>query len=286
VANPSRFVQTFANSIEQHPLLVYPTALPFTPVNTPIFRTFYTPDQHIPCHYSNFSTATRRVTSVVFSNNGTRLISSSADKSIRVWDTSSGAEPTAPFLGHTAEITSIAVSPNGQKIVSGSFDATIRLWNMDSGTGVLPPLRGHTNTVTSVTFSPDGTQIGSASLDITVRVWYAILGHEIRAGHERSVTSVVYSPDGRRILSGSKDRTIRVWDPTLRIEILKPFRGHTDTILSVVISSNGEYVASGSIDGSIRTWHAQTGFKGPTLQAQGADRAQSIIFFPDGKCLR
>ena len=51
----------------------------------------------------------------------------------------------------------------------------------------------------------------------------------------------------------------------------------------MVISSDGEYVASESIDGTICIWHAQTGLKGWTLHAPGADRFESVAFFPDGK---
>jgi hypothetical protein len=41
-----RFAQYFANTIEEHPLLFYVTALPFTPANTSIYKRFY--DNRLP----------------------------------------------------------------------------------------------------------------------------------------------------------------------------------------------------------------------------------------------
>jgi hypothetical protein len=41
VYDAHRFAQYFANTIEEHPLLIYVSALPFTPANTRIYQRFY-----------------------------------------------------------------------------------------------------------------------------------------------------------------------------------------------------------------------------------------------------
>lgn len=43
-----RFAQYFINTIEEHPLLLYASALPFTPVNTSIYKTFHRPGVTLP----------------------------------------------------------------------------------------------------------------------------------------------------------------------------------------------------------------------------------------------
>ena len=66
-------------------------------------------------------------TSIVFSPDGSVLVSGSYDRTIRLWDTATGEQLEA-LDGHTYSITSVAVSPDGSKIASGSFDGTVLLW--------------------------------------------------------------------------------------------------------------------------------------------------------------
>jgi len=61
------------------------------------------------------------VKSVAFSPDGTRIVSGSFDRSVRVWDALTGVELTS-LNGHTSGINSVAFSLDGIRIVSGSFD--------------------------------------------------------------------------------------------------------------------------------------------------------------------
>jgi WD40 repeat protein len=93
------------------------------------------------------------ISSVAFSPDGTKIVSGSGDKTIKVWDSGapraqnrpSSAKTNACSLcladklemlsektnAHSSVIMSVAFSPDGTKIVSGSYDETIRVW--DSG---------------------------------------------------------------------------------------------------------------------------------------------------------
>ena len=153
-----------------------------------------------------------KVISVAFSPDGTRIVSGSEDRTIRVWDAHSGDVVAGPFEGHTSSVRSVAFSPDGTRIVSSSSDCTIRVWDARSGDVVAGPFEGHTDYVTSVAFSPDGTRIVSGSGDHTIRVWDARSGDVVAgplAGHTDYVTSLAFSPDGTRIVSGSVNRTVR-----------------------------------------------------------------------------
>ena len=62
---------------------------------------------------------------VAFSHDGSKIVSGSADKTIQVWDASTGIERLPPLQGHDSPIESVTFSPDGSKIVSGSADKTI-----------------------------------------------------------------------------------------------------------------------------------------------------------------
>ncbi|KAH9007935.1 hypothetical protein EDB84DRAFT_1584602 [Lactarius hengduanensis] len=57
---------------------------------------------------------------------GQHIVSGSGDRTIRVWNTTTGETEAGPFTGHTDSVSSVAFSPDGQRIVSYSHDRTIR----------------------------------------------------------------------------------------------------------------------------------------------------------------
>ena len=69
------------------------------------------------------------VLSVTWSPDGTKLASSSDDRSIRIWNAET-AESIATLQGHTDLVYSVAWSPDGTKLASGSDDESIRIWNV------------------------------------------------------------------------------------------------------------------------------------------------------------
>jgi WD40 repeat protein len=102
------------------------------------------------------------VWSVAFSPDGKTIASASDDKTIKLWDASTGRLITT-LEGHTDYILSVAFSPDGKTIASGSRDKTIRLW---STSGVfITSLNGHTSSINNVVFSPDGKTLASGSGD-------------------------------------------------------------------------------------------------------------------------
>ena len=157
---------------------------------------------------------TRSVSSVAFSQDGSRVVSGSEDNTVRIWNATTGGVE-AELKGHTDPVWSVAFSQDGSRVVSGSKDKTVRIWNATTGE-VEAELKGHTVSVASVAFSQDGSQVVSGSYDNTVRIWNATTGGveaELK-GHTDSVRSVAFSQDGSRVVSGSYDETVRIWNAT------------------------------------------------------------------------
>ena len=218
---------------------------------------------------------TAGVSSVVFSPDGTRLASASWDKTIQLWDVSTG-RTIQRFAGHTFGRSSVVFSPDGTRLASSaSGDKTIRLWDVSTGRSI-QCFAEHTAGVSSVVFSPDGTRLASASWDKSIRLWDVSIGRTIQRfeGHTNWVSSVVFSPDGTRLASASGDKTIRLWDVSTG-RMIQRFEGHTAGVNFVVFSPDGTRLASASSDKSIRLWDVSTGH---TIQRFAGSKIVSSAF--------
>jgi WD40 repeat protein len=69
------------------------------------------------------------ITSISISPDGKYLASGSNDKSVKLWDLSSGRE-IFTLKGHSDIVTSVDLSPDGNYLVSGSRDKTIMVWQI------------------------------------------------------------------------------------------------------------------------------------------------------------
>ncbi len=224
----------------------------------------------------------RSVYSVAISPDEQTLASGSGDKTIKIWNLSSGQE-IRTLTGHSYSVSSVAISPDAQTLASGSSDKTIKIWNLSSGQEIRT-LTGHSRRVRSVAISPDGQTIASGSDDKTIKIWNLFTGQEIRTltGHSKTVFSVAISPDGQTIASGSY-KTIKIWNLSSGQEI-RTLTGHFKTVFSVAISPDGQTIASGSDDKTIKIWNLFTGQEICTLTGH-SDSVRSVAISPDGQTI-
>eukprot|EP01041_Mallomonas_annulata_P004381 gene4381-8724_t len=212
------------------------------------------------------------ITSTSFNFNGTRIISASHDKTIKIWNViSNGIHCT--LEGHSDWITSVSFSPDGNKAVSGSDDASIKIWDVNTGE-IIHTIMGHSGAVTSVSFSSNGQFILSTSSDCSIRLWNVLTGHEesFLEGHTECILCAIYSPNNNnRIASGSEDKLIKLWNvitsaattttttTTITLQHEMTLEGHNVPVLCLAFSSDGNMLISGSEDQQIRIWNVLDG---------------------------
>jgi WD40 repeat protein len=195
-----------------------------------------------------------QVMSIVFSSDGSQIVSGSADGTVRIRPVASSEEPLASIPGHDARVNQVVLSSDGSRLVSGSDDKTVRIWD-GLTCKELAVLHGHEYAVWTVAYSPDGAQVISGSHDHTLRVWDALDFHEIAVlrGHRNWVTFVTFAPDGALIASCSVDHTVRLWSSSTFQESAR-LEGHRDVVWSVAFSPNGARLVSTSKDKTVRVW--------------------------------
>jgi WD40 repeat protein/serine/threonine protein kinase len=160
--------------------------------------------------------------SLVFTPDGTRLISAGLDRLVRIWDPQSG-RLVQKLEGHPGAIYALALRPDGRQIATAGDDGSIRVWDLTEGR-LIRVLPGHTNWVLGLAYHPDGSRLASAGADRTVRLWDPEAGREILTlrGHRDRVCGVSFSPDGSSLASASTDGVVRVWKTDLETGEGKP----------------------------------------------------------------
>ena len=218
----------------------------------------------------------RRVTSVAFSLDGTRLATGSTDSHVRVFDLATGAKLVQ--LRHDGPVTAVAFSPDGAQVATGSDDHFARVF--DAATGAELARFGHDRPVEAVQFSPDGTRVATGSDDHFARVFDMVTGAELaRLDHDGPVYAVAFSPDGARVATGSDDHFARVFDMVTGAELAR--LDHDGPVTAVAFSPDGTRVATGSEDRCARVFDAATGAVKARLQHDHG--VYAVAFGPDGR---
>ncbi|GAB4294220.1 MAG: hypothetical protein Fur0025_30780 [Oscillatoriaceae cyanobacterium] len=221
------------------------------------------------------------VNAVAISPDNQRLVSGSADKTLKIWDLATG-DPILVLDNHGEQVSAVAVSPKGFTFASGGSDRTVKLWGIESGK-LLWSFEGHSGWILAVAFSPDGNILASGSADGTVKLWdlaSATLTHTL-SGHTSQVVSLAFSPREPLLASGSDDGTIKLWDTTTG-KVLQTWQSNSSRVRSVAISPDGKILASGSESGTIQLYGLHTGELLRTLHRQSG-AVQSLAFMPESR---
>jgi hypothetical protein len=157
---------------------------------------------------------TDAITGVSWSPDGTRLLTSSKDTYMKLFDPVSG-EKLRTFRGHRESVTGCHWSPDSAIVVSVSSDSHIIFWNQRTTDQLQVYTDPDVNVLTCVRWSPDGRFIAVGEENGSICIW-DVLNNSVKAvlkAHKAKVNALTWSPDSKPLLiSGGDDGSLFLWE--------------------------------------------------------------------------
>jgi len=205
--------------------------------------------------------------------NGDQIVSASRDKTIKIWETSTGyCQKT--LRGHEDWVRALAITDDGAVLASAGHDKTIRLWDI-AKSECLNVLREHSHCIECLAFSPAsltsletpdgktykgkpvmGNFLLSGSRDKSVKIWEMSTGLCIMTliGHDNWVRGVCFHPNGKYVISVSDDKSIRIWDIKQGRAVKTISDAHSHFVSCMDFNETNPHLATGGVDNVIKIW--------------------------------
>jgi WD40 repeat protein len=232
---------------------------------------------------------------------GNRLVSTTEDKNIIVWDAnpawklvaslgSAAGDPLntamSPFV---FRVLSLAFSRDGSKLATGGGDPSrsgeLIIWDVAKKSVIRSIEDAHSDTIFGLEFSRDGKQIVSGAADKFVKIHDVATGKHIKSfeGHTHHVLDVSWKADGSSLASAGADNAIKVWNVETG-EQRRTITNYSKQVTSIRYMGVSDNVVSCGGDKTVRFHTATNGsnfrsFSGGTdyMYAAEASRDQKIV---------
>ena len=205
----------------------------------------------------------KSVKDIDFNPTGTKFLSTSYDKMIKLWDTETGKCISRFTTGRTANC--VKFNPEiDEAFVAGMSNNKIIQFDIRTKE-IAQEYDHHLGPVNTITFVDNNQRFMTTSDDKSIRVWEWQINVPIKFiadPYQHSMPSVRLHPGGKYVACQSMDNTILVFGATdrFRQNRKKVFMGSTNAGYSIGIdfSPDGKYLMSGDSSGNCIFWDWKT----------------------------
>ncbi len=153
------------------------------------------------------------VKTVCFSPDGNYLASGSEDKTIKIWEFSSGRE-LKTLNGHQSEVNQVLFTGDGMQLISASRDYHVYFWDIRSAT-IVKSFHYPDENIVSIALSHDNSLLAIGSTARVVRVIdlatdSLVYSFEARVGQYGA--HVTFSEDDKLLAIGEDNRTVKLYN--------------------------------------------------------------------------
>ena len=183
---------------------------------------------------------TSTITDLVLTPDNTKLISSSDNGEIKIWNPISG-NLINDINNSGYGVYSIIVSNDNKLLITGDYDYNIRVWDMNTYE-MVGMLQDHTTNIYGIAISNDNKRIISGSYDETIKIWDVdrqTCMHTIT--NVGKITFIILSRDDR-IISSNRTGQITIFDANT-YQIITQLTGGIINLMTMAISKNNTKLA-------------------------------------------
>ncbi|GMH14389.1 hypothetical protein Nepgr_016230 [Nepenthes gracilis] len=209
------------------------------------------------------------------------LLSSSMDKTVRLWNLSS--KMCLKIFSHSDYVTCIQFNPvDDRYFISGSVDAKVRIWSIPDRQVV--DWNDLHEMVTAACYTPDGQGALVGSYKGSCRLYNTSenklqqkcqinLQNKKKKSHLKKITGFQFAPgSSSEVLITSVDSRIRIIDGVDLVHKYKGFR-NTNSQISASVTANGKHVVCASEDSHVYVWKHEGGSRPSGSKAVTATRS-------------
>lgn len=148
---------------------------------------------------------------MAFRSDGTRVASAGDDKTIRIWEVTTGRE-LLRINADKAPVRHLVFSHDGTMLAAVWNGDDVPIWDPVTG-AEKARLTGHKGGVTCVAFSPDGVRLATSARDGGLRLWETKTLAEAAVVDAPALVSFAFSNDSTRGAGGSeRSSTLFLWN--------------------------------------------------------------------------
>ena len=227
-----------------------------------------------------------------------RVVSASADGSVRVWKipAKAGEKPANPLVlkGSPKPLKALAVAPEQKRVVAAGESGTLYCWSLDDGT-LIKTIDAHDAPINALAFDPvEDDLVLTGSSDKTAKLIDVKTGETkvVYRGHLGAVNAVAFGSPRQKsdqIVTAGAEGGVKVWKKASAKGVIA--FGHTgppntpiQPVNALLVERSGE-VLSGSADKTMKRWKYEGTWNEQRTLGPHRSRVLALDFNPDGTLL-